>query len=62
MPAKYSLSDEEGRRIIRRDLDQRTSAVKASFKRRNAGLDENDGAPTSPKDGVAVRRLAPPRR
>ena len=62
MPAKQLLSDEEGRRVIQRDLDKRTSAVKASFKRRNAGLDENDGAPASPKDGVAVRKMAPPRR
>jgi hypothetical protein len=62
MPAKQLLSDEKARRVIQRDLDKRTRAVKASFKRRNAGLDEKGDAPTSPKDGVAVRKMAPPRR
>ena len=62
MPVKQLLSDKEARRVIRRDLDNRTSAVKASFKRRNAGLDKKAGGPTSPKDGIAVRKMAPPRR
>lgn len=62
MPVKQLLSDEKARRIIQRDLDKRISAVKLSFRGRNAGLDENAGAPTSPKDGVAVRKMAPPRR
>ncbi len=62
MPAKQLLSDEEARRVIQRDLDKRTRAVKASFKGRNAGRDEKAGAPTGPKDGVAVRKMAPPRR
>ena len=62
MPVKELLSDEGGRRIIQRDLDKRISAVKVSFRGRNAGLDENAGAPTSPKDGIAVRKMAPPRR
>ena len=62
MPAKQLLSDEKARRVMQRDLDKRTRAVKASFKGRNAGLDEKAGAPTRPKDGVAVRKMAPPRR
>jgi hypothetical protein len=62
MPAKQLLSDEEARRIIQRDLDNRTSAVKASFKRRNAGLDEKASALTSPRDRVAVRKMSPPTR
>ena len=62
MPAKRSLSDEEARRLIQRDLEKRTLAVKASFKGRNAGLDEKADGPTSPKDGVAVGKAAPPRR
>ncbi len=62
MPAKRLLSDEEARRVIQRDLEKRTRAVKASFKGWNAGRDEKAGARTSPKDGVAVRKMAPPRR
>jgi hypothetical protein len=62
MPAKQLLSDEEARRVIQRDLDRRTRAVKASFKGRHAGLDEKSGAPTSPKEGETVRKMARPGR
>ena len=62
MPVKELLSDAEARRIIQRDLDKWIRAVKVSFRGRNAGLDENAGTPTSPKDDVTVRKVAPPRR
>ena len=62
MPAKQWPSDKQARQVIQRNLDKRTSAVKASFKRRNAGLDEKNGAPASPKDDAAVRKMSPPRR
>ena len=62
MPVKQLYSDEEARRVIQRDLDKRSRAVKASFKGRNAGLDKKAGAPISPKDGITVRKMAPLRR
>jgi hypothetical protein len=62
MPVKRLPPDEGSRRVIQRDLDQRTRDVKARFKGRNAGLEEKADAPTSPKDGVAVKKMAPPSR
>jgi hypothetical protein len=62
MPPKQLLSDEEARRVIQRDLDKRTRAVKASFKGRNAGRDEKAGGPDRPKEGETVRKMARPGR
>jgi len=62
MSSKRLPSAELARRAIQRDLDTRTSAVKARFKGRTAGLDEKAAAPSFPKEDVTVRKMAAPSR
>jgi hypothetical protein len=64
MAAKQVLHNEEARRGIQRGVDRLANAEKAALdpKEGDVAPDKKFGAPTLPKDDVAVRKLAPPAR
>ncbi len=64
MPAKQVPYDEEARRAIRHGMDKLANAEKAALdpKEGDVAPDKKFGAPTLPKDDVAVRKMAPTAR
>jgi len=64
MTAKKLRSTEEVRRGIQRGVDKLANAEKAALdpKEGDVAPDKKFGAPTLPKDDVAVRKMAPPAR
>ena len=64
MTAKKLRSTEEVRRGIQRGVDKLANAEKAALdpKAGDVAPDKKFGAPTLPKDDLAVRKMAPPAR
>jgi len=64
MTAKKLRSTEEARRGIQRGVDKLANGEKAALdpKEGDVAPDKKSGAPTLPKDDVAVRKMAPPAR
>jgi hypothetical protein len=64
MATKQLLYDAEARRAIRHGVDNLANAEKAALdpKEGDVAPDKKFGAPTRPKDDVAVRKMAPPAR
>jgi len=62
--AAKQLRSEEARRGIQRGVSRLAKAEKATPdpKEGDVALDKKFGAPTLPKDDVAVRKMAPPAR
>ena len=64
MATKQRRPTEAARRHIQRGVSRLANAEKAALdpKEGNVALDKKFGAPTVPRDDVAVRKIAPPAR